>query len=184
MMATTDEFGANDWLIEDMRERFQKDPHSVPDKWAAFFTAEQTPPLNTGTSTAETPGDAPAPASPGGARAAGGAPARRPAPGARPGAPSPPPPPGHPPPPRRTPPPTPGPAPRRVALVPQGASTPAAPRRLPPRTPRSPPRPGAQETLPATHAPHGHASCPVMTPPRAPRRPAASRHRCPRSSHP
>ena len=31
------DFGANDWLIDDMREQFQKDPDSVGPAWARFF---------------------------------------------------------------------------------------------------------------------------------------------------
>jgi 2-oxoglutarate dehydrogenase E1 component len=32
-----DSFGANEWLVEEMRERFQADPGSVDDAWAAYF---------------------------------------------------------------------------------------------------------------------------------------------------
>lgn len=39
-MSTTDDFGANDWLIEDMRERYRADPGSVPQQWAVFFQGE------------------------------------------------------------------------------------------------------------------------------------------------
>ncbi|MFZ2624788.1 MAG: multifunctional oxoglutarate decarboxylase/oxoglutarate dehydrogenase thiamine pyrophosphate-binding subunit/dihydrolipoyllysine-residue succinyltransferase subunit [Propionibacterium sp.] len=39
-MSTTDDFGANDWLIEDMRERYRADPSSVPQQWAVFFRNE------------------------------------------------------------------------------------------------------------------------------------------------
>lgn len=34
------DFGANDWLIDDMREQFQKDPDSVGPAWARFFRTE------------------------------------------------------------------------------------------------------------------------------------------------
>ena len=40
IMSTTDDFGANDWLIEDMRERYRADPGSVPQQWAVFFQGE------------------------------------------------------------------------------------------------------------------------------------------------
>ncbi|SER65793.1 2-oxoglutarate dehydrogenase E1 component [Propionibacterium cyclohexanicum] len=43
-MSTTDDFGANDWLIEDMRERYAADPHSVPAQWANFFRTRTAPP--------------------------------------------------------------------------------------------------------------------------------------------
>ncbi len=36
----TADFGANDWLIEELREQFQADPGSVDDTWAAYFRAE------------------------------------------------------------------------------------------------------------------------------------------------
>ncbi|MDN6557057.1 MAG: hypothetical protein L0K74_11255, partial [Acidipropionibacterium acidipropionici] len=31
------DFGANDWLIEEMRERFEADPGSVDPAWSTFF---------------------------------------------------------------------------------------------------------------------------------------------------
>jgi 2-oxoglutarate dehydrogenase E1 component len=34
------EFGANDWLIDEMRERYQADPGSVDATWASFFQHE------------------------------------------------------------------------------------------------------------------------------------------------
>ncbi|NLA29707.1 MAG: multifunctional oxoglutarate decarboxylase/oxoglutarate dehydrogenase thiamine pyrophosphate-binding subunit/dihydrolipoyllysine-residue succinyltransferase subunit, partial [Propionibacterium sp.] len=39
-MSTFDDFGANDWLIEEMRERYQNDPSSVDPKWARFFSRQ------------------------------------------------------------------------------------------------------------------------------------------------
>ena len=34
---TTDEFGANDWLIDEMFEAYQEDPESVDESWQRFF---------------------------------------------------------------------------------------------------------------------------------------------------
>jgi multifunctional 2-oxoglutarate metabolism enzyme len=31
------DFGANDWLVEEMYERYQADPSSVPTEWVAHF---------------------------------------------------------------------------------------------------------------------------------------------------
>ncbi len=36
-MSDFDDFGANDWLIEEMRERYHNDPSSVDPKWVQFF---------------------------------------------------------------------------------------------------------------------------------------------------
>ena len=33
----TTDVGSNDWLIEDMRERYLEDPDSVSESWKAFF---------------------------------------------------------------------------------------------------------------------------------------------------
>lgn len=43
-MSSFDDFGANDWLIEEMRERYQNDPASVEPAWAEFFRNEQDAP--------------------------------------------------------------------------------------------------------------------------------------------
>ena len=44
MTGTADDFGANDWLIDDMRERYAADPDSVDDVWRRFFeTADGAP---------------------------------------------------------------------------------------------------------------------------------------------
>ncbi len=37
-MSNFDDFGANDWLIEEMRERYQNDPSSVDPRWVEFFS--------------------------------------------------------------------------------------------------------------------------------------------------
>lgn len=31
------DFGANDWLVEEMYERYQQDPNSVEPTWIEFF---------------------------------------------------------------------------------------------------------------------------------------------------
>ncbi|GAA0989363.1 Multifunctional 2-oxoglutarate metabolism enzyme [Nocardioides aquaticus] len=35
---STSDFGANEWLVEEMRERFDKDPSSLDDEWRSFFS--------------------------------------------------------------------------------------------------------------------------------------------------
>ncbi len=58
------DFGANDWLIEEMRERYLSDPRSVDAVWAEYFRAhpEQSAVENAVTPTAPTT-DAPEPSS-------------------------------------------------------------------------------------------------------------------------
>ena len=34
------DFGANDWLIEEMRDQYQSDPNSIDPAWATFFRKE------------------------------------------------------------------------------------------------------------------------------------------------
>jgi 2-oxoglutarate dehydrogenase E1 component len=41
---SNDAFGANSWLIDDMREAYQADPQSVDASWRQFFAAEGAPP--------------------------------------------------------------------------------------------------------------------------------------------
>ena len=55
------DFGANDWLIDDMREQFQKDPDSVGPAWARFFRTETSsqPAASTHTNHPESAGTAP-----------------------------------------------------------------------------------------------------------------------------
>ena len=36
--AIPEEFGANEWLVEEMHDRYQKDPNSVDPTWAAYFS--------------------------------------------------------------------------------------------------------------------------------------------------
>ncbi|GAA2179559.1 multifunctional oxoglutarate decarboxylase/oxoglutarate dehydrogenase thiamine pyrophosphate-binding subunit/dihydrolipoyllysine-residue succinyltransferase subunit [Brooklawnia cerclae] len=38
----SDDFGANDWLIDEMRERYRQDPSSVDQVWVDFFEGQQT----------------------------------------------------------------------------------------------------------------------------------------------
>ncbi|MCW2812516.1 MAG: multifunctional oxoglutarate decarboxylase/oxoglutarate dehydrogenase thiamine, partial [Friedmanniella sp.] len=37
------DFGANDWLLEEMYERFSADPSSVDPSWADYFAAHGEP---------------------------------------------------------------------------------------------------------------------------------------------
>ena len=37
MSQSGQDFGANDWLVEEMYERYQSDPSSVPSEWIAHF---------------------------------------------------------------------------------------------------------------------------------------------------
>ncbi len=70
------DFGANEWLVEDMYERYKADPNSVDAAWHEFFAdyrnsvtgppngrggeqATSSKPAQSGTGTAETPTQAP-----------------------------------------------------------------------------------------------------------------------------
>ncbi|MDR1768858.1 MAG: multifunctional oxoglutarate decarboxylase/oxoglutarate dehydrogenase thiamine pyrophosphate-binding subunit/dihydrolipoyllysine-residue succinyltransferase subunit [Propionibacteriaceae bacterium] len=57
------DFGANDWLIEQLRERYEKDPASVDPKWVEYFggTAQAQPPTAAAPVPPLTPADSPAP---------------------------------------------------------------------------------------------------------------------------
>ena len=37
MSQSGQDFGANDWLVEEMRERYQSDPTSIPSEWVTYF---------------------------------------------------------------------------------------------------------------------------------------------------
>ena len=37
MSQSGQDFGANDWLVEEMYERYQADPTSVPTEWITYF---------------------------------------------------------------------------------------------------------------------------------------------------
>ena len=61
MSQSGQDFGANDWLVEEMYERYQSDPTSVPSEWVTYFqnnpqagSATQTP--ASGTPNNRTPG--------------------------------------------------------------------------------------------------------------------------------
>ena len=41
-----DGFGANEWLVDEMREQFEKDPQSVSREWAAYFGDSSSTPSN------------------------------------------------------------------------------------------------------------------------------------------
>ncbi|WIY84188.1 multifunctional oxoglutarate decarboxylase/oxoglutarate dehydrogenase thiamine pyrophosphate-binding subunit/dihydrolipoyllysine-residue succinyltransferase subunit [Propionimicrobium sp. PCR01-08-3] len=60
-MSNFDDFGANDWLIEDMRERYENDPSSVDPQWVTFFSSQ---PNTTTTPDPSSPTPPPTPASP------------------------------------------------------------------------------------------------------------------------
>ena len=73
-------FGANEWLVDEMYERFQADPSSVPGEWAAWFRgggANGSAGSNGSATTSEAATPVPAPA---GATAPAPAPATSPAP--------------------------------------------------------------------------------------------------------
>ena len=53
------EFGANEWLVEEMYDQYVKDPASVDPAWATFFKANGAPNGTNGTSPAVN-GSAPA----------------------------------------------------------------------------------------------------------------------------
>ncbi|MGL5809502.1 MAG: 2-oxoglutarate dehydrogenase E1 subunit family protein, partial [Nocardioides sp.] len=39
----SDDFGANEWLVEEMHERYLKDPAGVDPAWAAYFRKNPSP---------------------------------------------------------------------------------------------------------------------------------------------
>ena len=45
---TETDFGANDWLLEEMYEQYSKDPSSVDETWAEYFKAHGTPRFDSG----------------------------------------------------------------------------------------------------------------------------------------
>lgn len=71
------DFGANEWLVDEMYEQYQKDPGSVGPEWTAYFAANGGS-NGSATSTAATPAPA-APAAPAAAASAPAAPAPAPA---------------------------------------------------------------------------------------------------------
>ena len=42
------DFGANDWLLEEMYERYTTDPSSVDETWAKYFKSHGAPSTVTG----------------------------------------------------------------------------------------------------------------------------------------
>ena len=46
---SNDAFGANSWLIEEMREAWEKDPSSVDESWRIFFAGDTSATGNTST---------------------------------------------------------------------------------------------------------------------------------------
>ncbi len=69
-------FGANEWLVDEMYERYQKDPHSVDRVWWDFFGKDQRGSTSSPSSSASTNGG-----SHGAVQESTGAPKRRPASG-------------------------------------------------------------------------------------------------------
>ncbi|MCW2839836.1 MAG: kgd, partial [Aeromicrobium sp.] len=57
---STPDFGTNQWLVEEMYDRFKTDPSSVDDTWAAFFNSGDGASLN-GSAGSENGASAPAP---------------------------------------------------------------------------------------------------------------------------
>ncbi len=82
----TETFGANEWLIDEMRLEWQADPASVTREWRAFFEAQGNGATPTGGSAAAGPAPSSAPAAPSQTAAPGAAPAATEAPTAPPAA--------------------------------------------------------------------------------------------------
>jgi len=61
-----EEFGGNEWLVDELYEQFQKDRHSVDKKWWDLFDSfnEDTTPAENGRHAADTPDPASAPGTP------------------------------------------------------------------------------------------------------------------------
>lgn len=45
-MSSTNKFGQNDWLVEEMLHRYQENPESVDKEWQDFFKEQQSSPTN------------------------------------------------------------------------------------------------------------------------------------------
>ena len=56
-----EEFGANEWLVEEMYERYQADPGSVEASWATYFKSREAPNGEVKTSASGSPNGATAP---------------------------------------------------------------------------------------------------------------------------
>ena len=62
---TSADFGANEWLVEEMYDQYQRDPGSVDATWATYFKTNGHANGGNGTTTATKPvASAPAPAKP------------------------------------------------------------------------------------------------------------------------
>jgi 2-oxoglutarate decarboxylase len=59
---TQDTFGANEWLVEEMYERYRQDPDSVDKAWWAVFAEREANPSNGGNGMVKTAATKPAPA--------------------------------------------------------------------------------------------------------------------------
>ena len=60
--APSSDFGANEWLVEEMYEQFQRDPGSVDPSWATYFKTGAGGAQGNGNGTSATPSAAPTPA--------------------------------------------------------------------------------------------------------------------------
>ncbi len=56
------DFGANDWLLEEMYEQYTADPSSVDETWAEYFKSHGAPSAGAGDGAAEKQEPKPAPA--------------------------------------------------------------------------------------------------------------------------
>jgi multifunctional 2-oxoglutarate metabolism enzyme len=70
---TETDFGANDWLLEEMYEQYAKDPSSVDETWAEYFKAHGAPHIDSGDGAAKGTESAPPQGTPD-SRADGGEP--------------------------------------------------------------------------------------------------------------
>ncbi|MCC2593074.1 multifunctional oxoglutarate decarboxylase/oxoglutarate dehydrogenase thiamine pyrophosphate-binding subunit/dihydrolipoyllysine-residue succinyltransferase subunit [Tessaracoccus sp. OS52] len=52
---SNDAFGANSWLIDEMREAYEEDPQSVDEQWREFFATDTTAPTTTASTTTTAP---------------------------------------------------------------------------------------------------------------------------------
>lgn len=88
--SSTPDFGANEWLVEEMKERFDADPSSVDPAWAKYFGGAKPEgngrPTSSGSSAPAAKASSPAPAAKSAEKPAEApaAPAARPAPKAKP----------------------------------------------------------------------------------------------------
>ncbi|WP_245720199.1 2-oxoglutarate dehydrogenase E1 subunit family protein, partial [Nocardia uniformis] len=65
MSSSTDQFGQNQWLVDEMYQKYKQDPSSVDESWHEFladYTPEKT--TDSGNNQAAAPAPAAAPAAP------------------------------------------------------------------------------------------------------------------------